>query len=168
MRDGFGAVVVAEFGGGFLAGVHSRDAGAAGVMGRPLGDVVNFSRDDDPAIVPGVMPRDLFARDGAAPPGRSGRDPELAGDRGDAGFGGGPEVPRSQSFWGQFGADLAGVVGVDPGVVLAAAPVVGKGRADPFVDGLEQRPLLSGVPRPQVIEREFGAELETRGAVMPH
>src|SRR4051794_30910574 len=45
---------------------------------------------------------------------------------------------------------------------------MGKGRADPFVDRLEQRLLRSGVPGPQVIEGEFGAELEAGGAVMPH
>ena len=43
MRDSFGTVVVTEFGSGFLAGVHSGDSSAAGVMGRPLGDVINFS-----------------------------------------------------------------------------------------------------------------------------
>ena len=43
VRDSFGTVVVPEFRGGFLAGVHSGDSSAAGVMGRPLGDVVNFS-----------------------------------------------------------------------------------------------------------------------------
>ena len=65
VRDGFGTMVVAEFGSGFLAGVHSGDPGATGMMGRPLGDVENFSRDDDPAVVFGVVPGDLFARDGA-------------------------------------------------------------------------------------------------------
>ena len=43
VRDSFGTVVVPEFRSGFLAGVHSGDSSAAGVMGRPLGDVVNFS-----------------------------------------------------------------------------------------------------------------------------
>src|SRR5689334_15250343 len=65
VRDSFGAVVVAEFRRGFLAGIHSRDSGAAGMMRRPLGDVVNLSRDDDPAVVPCVVPGDLFARDAA-------------------------------------------------------------------------------------------------------
>src|SRR4051812_37186887 len=56
VRDRLGAVVVTEFGGGFLAGVHSGDTGATRVMGCPLGDVVNFSQDDDPAIVSIVVP----------------------------------------------------------------------------------------------------------------
>ena len=43
VRDSFGTVVVPEFRSGFLAGVHSGDSSAARVMGRPLGDVVNFS-----------------------------------------------------------------------------------------------------------------------------
>ena len=62
VRDSFGTVVVTEFGSGFLAGVHAGDAGATGVMRRPLGDVVDFSRDDDPAVVPSVVPGDLSAR----------------------------------------------------------------------------------------------------------
>src|SRR3954470_6669268 len=45
---------------------------------------------------------------------------------------------------------------------------MGKGWADPFVERLEQRLLLSGVLGPQMIEGEFGAELEAGGAVMPH
>src|SRR4051794_14124119 len=45
---------------------------------------------------------------------------------------------------------------------------MGKGRADPFVELLEQRLLLRGVPGAQVIEGEFGAELKAGGAVMPH
>ena len=63
VRYSFGAVVVTEFGSGFLAGVHSGDSSATRVMGCPLGDVVNFSRDDDPAIVSIVVPGDFFARD---------------------------------------------------------------------------------------------------------
>jgi hypothetical protein len=43
VRDSFGAMVVAKFGSGFLAGVHSGYSSAARVMGRPLGNVVNFS-----------------------------------------------------------------------------------------------------------------------------
>ena len=35
VRNSFGAVVVPEFRSGFLAGVHSGDSSAAGVMGRP-------------------------------------------------------------------------------------------------------------------------------------
>jgi hypothetical protein len=58
-------VVVTEFGSGFLAGVHSGDSSATRVMGCPLGEVVNFSREDDPAVVSGVVQGDLFARDGA-------------------------------------------------------------------------------------------------------
>src|SRR4029077_639314 len=45
---------------------------------------------------------------------------------------------------------------------------MGKSRAHPLVERLEQRLLLSGVPGPQMIEGEFGAELEAGGAVMPH
>src|SRR5205085_5843152 len=82
VRDGLGAVVVTEFGGRFLAGIHARDSRAAGVMGRPLGDVIDFPRDDDPAIVPGVVPGDFFARHRAWRLGRSGRRPEFSGDRG--------------------------------------------------------------------------------------
>src|SRR5512140_2094529 len=95
VRDSFGTVVVTEFGSSFLAGVHSGDSGATRVMGCPLGDVVNFSRDDDPAVVPSVVQGDLFARDGACTPGGSSRQPELAGDRGVVGLGGSAEVPRS-------------------------------------------------------------------------
>src|SRR4051812_33682093 len=129
-------------------------------MGPPLGDVVDFSGDDDPAVVPGVVPGDLLARDAACPPGGRGRLPELAGDPGVVGLGGPAEVPGSQPLGGQLGADLAGVVRVNPGVVLAAALVVGKGGADPLVERLEQRLLLGGVPGPQVIEGKLGAELE--------
>src|SRR5579883_383971 len=168
VRDGFGAVVVAEFGSGFLAGVHARDAGPAGVMGRPLGDVVDLSGDDDPAVVPCVVPGDLLPRDPAVALGRNCRRPERAGDPGGAGLGGPAEVPRSQSLGWQRGADLAGVVGVDPGIVLAAALVVGEGGADPLVERLEQRLLLFGVPGPQVVERELGAELEAGGAIVAH
>src|SRR5690349_18675337 len=95
VRDSFGTMEVPEFRSGFLAGVHSGDSSAAGVMGRPLGDVVNFSRDDDPAIVSGVVQGDLFARDGACTVGGSSRHPELAGDPGVVGLGGAAEVPRS-------------------------------------------------------------------------
>src|SRR5262245_12899647 len=135
--DGFGTMVVAEFGSGFLAGVHAGDSGATRVMGCPLGDVVNFPRDDDPAVVSGVVQGDLFARDGACARGGSSWHPELAGDRRIVGLGGSAEVPRSQSLGRQLGADIAGVVRVDPGVVVAAALVVGKGWADPFVEPLE-------------------------------
>src|SRR6476659_5067338 len=98
VRDSFGTVIVAEFRGGFLAGVHARDAGAAGVMGRPLGDVVDLPGDDDPAVVPGVVQGDLLARDAACPRGGNGRRPELAGDLGVAGLGGPAEVPGSPSL----------------------------------------------------------------------
>src|SRR5207248_6122636 len=43
VRDSFGTVVVPEFRSSFLAGIHPGDSSAAGVMGRPLGDVVDFS-----------------------------------------------------------------------------------------------------------------------------
>ena len=128
VRDSFGAVVVPELRSGILAGVHSGDSSAAGVMGRPLGDVVNFACDNDPAVVSGVMPGDLFARDAACTAGRRSRLPQRAGNRGVVGFGGPAEVPRPQSLVRQFGADIAGVVRIDPGVVLSAALVVGKGR----------------------------------------
>src|SRR5262249_22320941 len=137
VRDSFGTVVVTEFGSGFPAGVHAGDSSATGVMGCPLRDVVNFSRDDDPAVVSAVVQGDLFARDGACTLGGRRGHPELARDRRVVGLGGSAEVPRSQSLGRQFGADLAGVVRVDPGVVLAAALVVGKGWADPFVERLE-------------------------------
>ena len=94
VRDSLGTVVVTEFGSGFLAGVHSGDAGATGMMGCPLGDVVNFSRDDDPTIIPVVVQGDFFARDGAWRLGGSSRHPELAGDLGVVGLGGAAEVPR--------------------------------------------------------------------------
>ena len=42
MRDSFGTVVITEFRRSVPAGVHSGDAGATGVMGGPLGNVVNF------------------------------------------------------------------------------------------------------------------------------
>src|SRR3954452_6073493 len=42
VRDRFGTVIVPEFRRGFLAGIHPGDTGAAGVMGRPLGNVVDF------------------------------------------------------------------------------------------------------------------------------
>src|SRR6185312_13342930 len=95
VRDSFGTVVVPEFRSAFLAGVHSGDSSAARVMGRPLGDVVNFSRDDDPAVVSGVVQGNLFARGGARTLGWSGWRPELAGDRGVVGLGSSAEVPRS-------------------------------------------------------------------------
>src|SRR5262249_15242551 len=75
-------------------------------------------------------------RDGACTFGGSGWHPELASDCCVIGLGGSAEVPRSQSLGGQLGADIAGVVRVDPGVVLAAALIVGKSRADPFVERL--------------------------------
>src|SRR5689334_25379697 len=95
VRDSFGTVVVTEFGSGFLAGVHSGDASTTGVMGCPLGDVVNFSRDDDPAVVSGVVQGDLLARDGASNLSGSSWRPELAGDGGVVGLGGSAEIPRS-------------------------------------------------------------------------
>src|SRR5262249_35309268 len=95
VRDSFGTVVVTEFGSGFLAGVHSGDSSATRVMGCPLGDVVNLSRDDDPAIVSGVVQGDLFARDGACSLGGSSWHPELGGGGGGGCLGGGAEVPRS-------------------------------------------------------------------------
>ena len=82
VRDSFGTVIVTEFGGGFLAGVHSCDSSATRVMRRPLGDVVNFSRDDDPTVVSGFVQGNLSARDGARTLGGSSRLPELAADRG--------------------------------------------------------------------------------------
>src|SRR4051794_32410633 len=94
VRDSLGTVVVAEFGSGFLAGVHSGDSSATGVMGRPLRDVVNFSRDDHPAIVSIVVQGDLFARDGASTPDGRIRRPESAGDFGIVGLGGSAKVPR--------------------------------------------------------------------------
>src|SRR5690606_24523618 len=105
--------------------------------GRPLGDVVDLSRDDDPAVVRLVVQGDLFARDTACSRGGSCWRPELAGYRRVLGFGRSAEVPRPQPLGRQFGADLAGVVRVDPGIVLAAALVMGKGRADPLVEPLE-------------------------------
>src|SRR5581483_6931853 len=96
VRDSLSAVEVTEFGSGFLAGVHAGDSSATRMMGRPLGDVVNFSRDDDPAVVFGVMQGDLVARDGARPLGGVGWHPELAADRGVVGLGGLAEVPRPQ------------------------------------------------------------------------
>src|SRR5215467_8820683 len=93
--DSFGTVVVTEFGSGFLAGIHSGDSSATRVMRCPLGDVVNFSRDDDPAVVSGIVQGDLFARDGAASLGGNSWHPKLAGDRGVVGLGGSAEVPWS-------------------------------------------------------------------------
>src|SRR5215470_5262883 len=95
VRHSFGTVVVTELGGGFLAGVHSGDSSATRVMGCPLGDVVNFSRDDDPAVVSGIVEGDLFARDGACTLCGGSWHPELAGDRGVVGLGSSAEVPRS-------------------------------------------------------------------------
>ena len=100
VRDGPGTVVVAELGGGFLAGIHARNAGATGVMRRPFRDVVNFACDDDPAIVPRVVPGDFFAGDRTWLPGGNSGRPEFSGDRGDLGPRGFAEVPRSQSFGG--------------------------------------------------------------------
>src|SRR6185312_3950439 len=105
VRNSLGTVVVTEFGSGFLAGVHAGDSSATRVMGCPLGNVVNFSRDDDPAVVSGIVHGDLFARDRACTLGGTSWHPELAGDRGVVGLGGSAEVPRSQSLRGQFGAD---------------------------------------------------------------
>src|SRR3954468_18496855 len=91
VRDSFGTVVVTEFGGGFLAGVHSGDSSATGVMRRPLGDVVNLSRDDDPAVVSIVVPGDLVARNVACTLGGRSRRPEFARDFGIVGLGGSAE-----------------------------------------------------------------------------
>src|SRR6185437_1918923 len=113
----------------------------------------------------------LRVRNGHQPTARYARRswlPQRAGNRGVVGLGGPAEIPRPQSLVRQFGADLAGVVRVDPGVVLAAALVVGKGRAHSLVKFLKQRLLLSGVLGAQVVESEFGAELEAGSAVMPH
>src|SRR5215470_10574993 len=88
VRDSFGTVVVPEFRSGFLAGVHSGDSSAAGVMGRPLGDVVDFTRDDDPAVVSGVVPGDLLARDAACTAGRRRWLPQRAGNCGVVGLSG--------------------------------------------------------------------------------
>src|SRR5262245_40045077 len=96
--DSFGTVVVPEFRSGFLAGVHSGDSSAAGVMGRPLGDVVDFPCDDDPAVVSGAVPGDLFARDTACTAGRRSWLPQRAGNRGVVGLSGPAEVPRPQSL----------------------------------------------------------------------
>src|SRR6185437_6222253 len=93
MGDGFGAVIVTEFRSGFLAGIHSGDSGAPGVMGRPLRNVVDFPRDDDPAIISRVVQGDLFARDVPCTAGGSVRCPELAGHSGVVGLGGPAEVP---------------------------------------------------------------------------
>src|SRR5215475_10323138 len=95
MGDDFRTVEVTEFGSGFFAGVHSGDSSATRVMGCPLGDIVNFSRDDDPAVVSCVVQGDLFARDGACTLRGSSWHPELAGDRGVVGLGGSAKVPRS-------------------------------------------------------------------------
>src|SRR6185312_9700639 len=73
--DGLGAVKVTKFGSGFLAGVHSGDSSAARMMGCPLGDIVNFSRDDDPAVVSCIVQGDLFARDGPPTLGGTGGHP---------------------------------------------------------------------------------------------
>src|SRR5262245_6341535 len=95
VRDSFGTVVVTEFGSGFLASIHSGDSSTTRMMGCPRGDVVNFSRNDNPAVVSSVVQADLFARDVACTLGRSSWHPELAGDRGVVGLGGSAEVPRS-------------------------------------------------------------------------
>ena len=95
VRNSLGTVVITEFGSGFLAAVHPGNSSATRVMRCPLSDVVDFSRDDDPAVVSGVVQGDLFARDGACTLGGSSWHPELAGDRGVVGLGGSAEVPRS-------------------------------------------------------------------------
>src|SRR3569832_1555195 len=142
VRDCFRAVIVAEFGSRLLAGVHPGDTGATGAVRRPLGDVVDLPRNDDPAVVPPVVQGDLLARHGTWRLGRSVRRPELAGDARIVGLGGAAEVPRSQSLRRQRRADLAGVVSVDPGIVLAAALVVGEGGADTNNNKNKQRLLL--------------------------
>ncbi len=45
---------------------------------------------------------------------------------------------------------------------------MGEGGADPFVEPFEQRLLLRSVPGPQMIENEFGDELEAGRAVVPN
>ena len=94
VRESIGTVVVTEFGSGFLAGVHSGDSSATRVMGCPLGHVVNFSRDDDPAVAPIVVQSDLFARNGASTLGAAGVQ-SLRIIFGVAGLGRSAEVPRS-------------------------------------------------------------------------
>src|SRR5262249_1135634 len=100
--DSFRTVVVTEFGSGFLAGVHSGDSGATGVMGCPLGNVVNFPGNDNPAVVSRVVPGDLFTRDAECTAGGRSRLPQRAGHRGVVGLGGPAEVPRSQSLGRQL------------------------------------------------------------------
>lgn len=88
-------MVVTEFRGGFLPGVHSGNASTTRVMGCPFGDVVDLSRYDDPAVVSGVVQGDFLACDGTRRLDWGRWLPEIAGDRGVVSFGGAAEVPRS-------------------------------------------------------------------------
>ena len=58
------AGVVAELRRGVLAAVHARDEGPARVVVLPLGEVVDFAADDDPAVVERRVLCELLARDG--------------------------------------------------------------------------------------------------------
>ena len=134
MRDGGGNVEIAELRRRILAGIHAGNPGAAGVMGGPFGDVVDFTRDDDPAIIVAVVPGDLFGCDAARAVRRFLRRPQRLVGCGMVGLGCLAEVPRPQLVGRQHGADIAGVIGINPVVVFTAAFVMGEGGADPFVE----------------------------------
>ena len=82
------------------------------------------------------------------------------------GLGGPAKVPRPQFPGRQFGADITGVVRIDPVVIFTAAFVVGKGGTHTLVEPFEQRLLRRRVSGPQMIEGEFGAQLKAGGAVV--
>src|SRR6476620_1842989 len=80
------AVVVAELRRGVLAAVHARDEEPARVVVLPLGEVVDFAADDDPAFVERRVPCELLARDGPVADPWLRRLPEAGGDLPAGGF----------------------------------------------------------------------------------
>ena len=134
MRDGGGTLEIAELRRRILAGICAGHPGAAGVMGAPFGDVVDFTRDDDPATILAVLPGDLLGCDAARAIRRFLRRPQRLVGCSMAGLGCLAEVPRPQLLGRQNGADIAGVIGINSVVVFTAAFVMGEGGADPFVE----------------------------------
>src|SRR6476659_6226899 len=139
------AVVLAELRRGVLAAVHARDEGPARVVVLPLGEVVDFAADDDPAVVEGRVLRELLARDGPVAGPWLCRFPEAGGDLPAGAFQRfvpraevpGPELPDRQLV-----AERARVERVDPRVVAARTLRVIEDGVVPLVDRSEDLPAL--------------------------
>jgi len=72
VRDSFGTVIVTEFRRGFLAGIHSRDAGATGVMIMVLKSHIGLAPNILLADIVRLPKSPLQATSVIAPPWRSG------------------------------------------------------------------------------------------------